>query len=144
MKTTQKKSENILIFSSNTVRSKLTTVIRNIIIILSLVILTSCEYDYIHDNPKHPQEYFGNWVCDSTMPKAAEKRNFSIMQTGVDITLNAHTIARYADWEVDEQRTKFTLLNDKYQPVLSYEIVRKLYKLALKDTTNNVIYYLHD
>jgi hypothetical protein len=128
---------------SNTVRSELTTMIRNIIVILTFIVFTSCKYDYIHDNPKHPQEYLGNWNCDSTLPKAAEKRNFSIMQTGVDITLNAHTIASYPDWEVDEQRITFTLLNDKYVPILSYEIVQKPYKLALRDTSNKITYYLH-
>jgi hypothetical protein len=125
--------------------------IRNIIIILTLALLTSCEYDYIHDDPNRPQEYCGNWVCDSTYFNGVknnkiEKRNFSIMQTEVTITsaVDAHVSSSYHSWKLDETQTKFLLLNSDYVEILSFEIVRKPYKLALKDTANKVTYYLHD
>lgn len=119
--------------------------IRNILIILSLILLTSCEYDYIHNNPNHPQEYFGNWFCDSTYLNGVknnnvEKRNFLIMQTGVDITLNLHNIASYDDWIVDEPQTTFTVLNSDNIELFIYKIVRKPNKLALE--LDNIIYYL--
>ena len=133
---------------------------KTIFIILSLVLLTSCEYDYIFDNPNHPQEYMGNWVCDSTLPKGSLKRNFSIMQTGVGITTTTlqsdwiHTITTttsYNDFKVDQAQTTFTLINiinDKRIDVLMYKIVKRPtespYGLMLKDTANNVTYYLHD
>jgi hypothetical protein len=121
-----------------------------LLIILSLVLLVSCEYDYIHDDPNRPQEYLGNWVCDSTYLNGVknnkiEKRNFSILQTEVSITsaVDVHVSSRYANWKLDETQTKFLLLNNNYVEVLAFEIVRKPYKLALKDTSNNVTYYLH-
>jgi len=123
---------------------------KTLIFILSLFLLVSCEYDYIHDDPDRPQEYFGNWVCDSTYFNGVknnkiEKRNFSIMQTEVTITsaVNVRESSRYHSWKLNETQTEFLLLNNKYVPILSFEIVRKPYKLALKDTSNNVTYYLH-
>ena len=139
MKTTVKKSEDIPIFNMN-----------KLLIILSLVLLTSCEYDYIHDDPNRPQEYCGNWVCDTTYFNGVrndkiEKRNFSIMQTEVSITsaINIRNTVRYHSWKLDETQTKFLLLNNDYVEVLAFEITRKPYKLALKDTANKVTYYLH-
>jgi len=124
---------------------------KTILIILSLVLLTSCEYDYIVDDPNRPQEYNGNWVCDSTYLNGVknnkiEKRNFSIMQTEVRITsaVDVHNSVGYHSWKLDETQTKFLLLNSDYVEVLSFDIIRKPYKLALKDTANNVTYYLHD
>ena len=124
---------------------------KTILIILSLVLLTSCEYDYIVDDPNRPQEYCGNWVCDSTYLNGVknnkiEKRNFSIMQTEVRITsaVDVHNSVGYHSWKLDETQTKFLLLNSDYVEVLAFEIIRKPFKLALKDTANNVTYYLHD
>jgi hypothetical protein len=124
---------------------------KTIFIILSLVLLTSCEYDYIFDDPNRPQEYYGNWVCDSTYLNGVknnkiEKRNFSIMQTEVSITsaVDVHNSVGYHSWKLDETQTKFLLLNSDYVEILSFDIIRKPYKLALKDTANNVTYYLHD
>lgn len=132
------------ILRSNHIRFDLTIMIRNIIIILSFI-LYSCG-GYIHENPNHPHEYLGNWTCDSTSPKGAEMRNFFIMQTGVDITsaIDIHKTISYADWKVDTQQTTFTLLNNNYVEVFAFKIIRKPYMLALKDSTNNVIYYLNN
>ena len=120
-----------------------------ILIILTLLFLSSCEYDYIHTDPNRPQEYFGNWVCDSTYLNGVknnkiEKRNFSIMQTEVSITsaVDVHNSIRYQNWKLDEPQTMFLLLNSGIE-VLAFEIIRKPYKLALKDTANKVTYYLH-
>ena len=124
--------------------------IRNIIFILTLTLLTSCEYDYIHEDLNRPQEYCGNWVCDSTYFNGVrnnkiEKRNFAIMQTEVTITsaVDVHVSSSYHSWKLDETQTKFLLLNSDYVEILSFEIIRKPYKLALKDTANKVTYYLH-
>jgi hypothetical protein len=121
-----------------------------VIIILSLLILTSCEYDYIVDDPNRPQEYNGNWVCDSTYFNGVknnkiEKRNFAIMQTEVSITsaVDIHNTISYGSWKLNETQTMFLLLNDNIE-VLAFEIIRKPYRLALKDTSNKVTYYLHD
>lgn len=122
-----------------------------VLIILFLLVLTSCEYDYIVDDPNRPQEYNGNWVCDSTYFNGVknnkiEKRNFAIMQTEVSITsaVDIHNTIRYHSWKLDETQTKFLLLNSDYIEVLAFEIIRKPYRLALKDTANKVTYYLHD
>ena len=121
-----------------------------VLIILFLSFLTSCEYDYIVDDPNRPQEYNGNWVCDSTYFNGVknnkiEKRNFAIMQTEVSITsaVDIHNTIRYGSWKLNETQTMFLLLNDNVE-VLAFEIIRKPYRLALKDTSNKVTYYLHD
>jgi hypothetical protein len=121
-----------------------------VLIILFLSFLTSCEYDYIVDDPNRPQEYNGNWVCDSTYFNGVknnkiEKRNFAIMQTEVSITsaVDVHNTIRYGGWKLNETQTMFLLLNDNVE-VLAFEIIRKPYRLALKDTSNKVTYYLHD
>lgn len=154
MKTIQKKSVDILIIDSNTVRSKLTTMIRNIIIILTLLLLTSCR-DYIFDDSLRPQEYCGNWTCDSTyvygVKNNANKSNFSIMQTGVDIisSYDGRTIETYNDWNVDNSKNiptfiLFKIINEKYVPVKSYDVVQvpHLSHLALK--LDSVTYYLSE
>ena len=112
--------------------------------------MTSCEYDYIHEDLNRPQEYCGNWVCDSTYLNGVrnnkiEKRNFAIMQTEVTITsaVDVHVSSSYHSWKLDETQTKFLLLNSDYVEILSFEIIRKPYKLALKDIANKVTYYLH-
>jgi hypothetical protein len=119
--------------------------IRNIIVILTLALLTSCEYDYIHYNPDHPEGYLGNWMCDSTLPKGMEKRNFSIMQTEVKITsaVDIHQYDTYADWKVDELETTLILIDGNGIEAFAYEIIRRPYKLALKDKFTQTIYYLH-
>ena len=120
-----------------------------VLIILFLSFLTSCEYDYIVDDPNRPQEYNGNWVCDSTYFNGVknnkiEKRNFAIMQTEVSITsaVDVHNTIRYGNWKLNDSQTMFLLLNSNIE-VLAFEIIRKPYKLALKDTANEVTYYLH-
>lgn len=119
-----------------------------IFIILSLILLTSCEYDYIFTNPNHPQEYMGNWICDSTFSKNSEKRNFYIMQTGVEVTLtdDIHKTYHYYDFKVDKSKTipTFILYNSSYVEIKSYKIIQEPYKgfMALKDSLNNTIYYL--
>lgn len=120
-----------------------------VLIILLLLLSYSCEYDYIVTDPDRPQEYFGNWVCDSTYLNGVrnnkiEKRNFSIMQTEVSITsaINVRDVVRYQNWKLNESQDEFVLFNNGIQ-VLAFEIIRKPYKLALKDTANKVTYYLH-
>jgi hypothetical protein len=68
------------------------------------------------------------------------------MQTEVRITsaVDVHNSVGYHSWKLDETQTKLLLLNSDYVEVLAFEIIRKPYRLALKDTANNVTYYLHD
>jgi hypothetical protein len=127
--------------------------IRNIIIILILFFLASCT-DYI-DDPLRPQEYLGNWTCDSTYVNSVknnvDKTNFFIMQTGVDITssYDGRTVASYNDWSIDNSKNiptfiLFKIINEKYIPVKSYDVVQIPHfdHLALK--LDSVIYYLSD
>ena len=128
---------------------ELITMIRKIIIILFLIALTFCKYDYIYENPNHPKEYIGSWLCDSTYlngikNNTVEKRNFLIMQNGVDITLNIRNISNYYDWKVDksENITTFILFNIDYIPQATYDVVQEPLSGILALKFGNVTYFL--
>ena len=121
---------------------------------MTLLLLTSCR-DYIFDDSLRPQEYCGNWTCDSTYVNGTKnnvnKSNFSIMQTGVDIisSYDGRTIETYNDWNVDNTKSipifiLFRIINEKYVPVKSYDVVQVPHfgHLALK--LDSVTYYLSE
>lgn len=115
---------------------------RKQLIILSLVLLTSCEYDYIFDNPNHPQEYFGNWINVKTTingMKIDSVNNFLILQDGV--TVNKR---KFANWKVDGSNIViFTLLNNTtLKPEMVYEVQKEPYFEEMELKYNNVVFYL--
>jgi hypothetical protein len=126
--------------------------VNKLITILFFILLISCT-DYIFDNPLHPQEYIGNWICDSTyvdeVKNNLDKYNFSIMQTGVEIvsSYSGKKIANYNDWNIDNSKDiptfiLFIVVNDNYVSVKTYDVVEIPHfgHMALK--LDSVTYYL--
>jgi hypothetical protein len=103
-----------------------------------LLILTSCEYDYIHENPKHPEQYIGIWRNDSIYIngiKSDDTEDFEILQEDLEIGPK-----NYFKWEVDNNQ--LIGFSDKNTPVIFFDIIKEPYlgKMELKQDTR--IYYL--
>jgi hypothetical protein len=120
-----------------------------LIIIVFLLLLVSCNSQYIYENPNHPVKYLGNWICDSTFVKNArtysvERKNFTIMQTGVDITINDHYLEHYSDWKMDNSKTipSLILYDANYIEQLFYDVVVPVEMGVLGLKLDTVTYYL--
>lgn len=112
------------------------------IIILSLVLLSSCEYDYIHENPKHAQEYVGEWNVDSTIVNGVNIEqsigSINIYQETVEFGRN-----EYRHWELKktESPVKLILMNVVDVPEIIFEVIEPpTNKMVLK--LNNIVYFL--
>jgi hypothetical protein len=120
-----------------------------LLIILFLLLLTSCEYDYIHNDPNHPDEYRGIWKCDSIyvdnkLSSKEPKANFLQL---IQPVMEFDGIG-YANWKVRKDTIPNVLigLNTPNIPAITLNVVKAPIfdkdgiKLELK--LENKMYYL--
>lgn len=113
-----------------------------IALILSLILFTSCEYDYIHENPKHSQEYVGKWNVDSTQ---INKVNIELSIGSINIYQETVEFGKeeYLHWELkkNENPVKLILMDVVDVPEIIFEVILPpTNKMVLK--LNDTVYFL--
>jgi hypothetical protein len=108
---------------------------------LSILLLSSCEYDYIHENSKHAQEYVGKWNVDYSLVKGVR-----VEQSIGSINIYQETVefgkTEYLHWELkkNENPQKLILMNVVDVPEIMFDVIEPpTNKMVLK--LNDTVYF---
>jgi hypothetical protein len=121
---------------------------KKLLYILIMFLLVGCEYDYIHDDPYHPDEYRGVWMLDSISVdgKVQIKKLPDFLQL-IQPVMEFNGIG-YANWQARKDTIPNVVigLNKPNVPAIVLDVIQKPefikdgIKLHLKQS--NTIYYL--
>lgn len=116
---------------------------KKLIFISFIVFLTSCKYDYIVTNPKHPEEYVGVWNNDSIYVNGKNVNHtispiFGIYQE--EVVIGSIT---YQSWEVDNTKNpyQFIGMNVPDVPLITYDVIKPPNHGKMELKQNTTVYY---
>lgn len=117
------------------------------LLLILIPFLVSCEWDYIHYNPKHPEEYVGTWNCDSIginnkyHKPTMTNPYFGIYQEDLEFMNEAlNRQVEYQMWEVKSE--KLLGMNVLDVPIITFDIIKAPSMGRMELRLDSAVYFL--